>query len=77
MQAIFQITRPEDALVKLEIQVFEDGKKAFTQAILETIHDADAVQALLEQARFSVTRGNTLIPDPDRRSTTWYFIARK
>ena len=77
VQAIFQITRPEEALVKLEIQVFEDGKKAFTQAILETIHDADAVQALLEQARFSVSRGNTLIPDPDRRSTTWYFIARK
>ena len=77
VQAIFQITRPEEALVKLEIQVFEDGKTAFTQAILETIHDADAVQALLELARCSVTRGNTLIPDPDRRSTTWYFIARK
>lgn len=77
VQAIFQITRPEEALVKLEIQVFEDGKKAFTQAIFETIHDADSVQTMLEQARFSVTRGNTLIPDPDRRSTTWYFIARK
>ena len=77
VQAVFQITRPEESLVKLQVDVFEDGAKAFTQAIYETIHDVDAVQQLLEKAGFSVTRGNTLLPDPDRRSTTWYFIAQK
>ena len=77
VQAVFQITRPREALVQLQIRVFEDGKHAFTQTIHETIHDADLVQQLLEQAGFSVTRGSTLLPDSHRHSTTWYFIAQK
>ena len=75
--ARFQITRPAENRVRLQVQVFEDGKRTFTEDIFETVHDRQAILALLERRGFEVLRCAHRLPEEDGpEAATWFVIAR-
>jgi len=74
--ARFQITRPGETMVNLQLKVYENGELTFEENIRETVHDPDAVCNLLKGCDFSsVQRTDRLLPE--NKSTTWFVIARK
>lgn len=74
----FQMTRPTDRTVNLKIRVFEDGQEQLEENIRETLHDPEAVCALLGRCGFrEVKRADTLLPEEDSHGTTWFITARK
>ena len=77
ISARFQITRPQQNKVHLQTQVFEDGVHSFTEDIFETVHDRDAVLALLRRAGFSIEKCAHRLLDDGTDVATWYVIARK
>ena len=77
ISARFRITRPAETKVHLQTQVFEDGVHSFTEDIFETVHDRDAVLALLRQAGFSIEKCAHRLLDDGTDVATWYVIARK
>jgi SAM-dependent methyltransferase len=77
ISARFRITRPSETKVHLQTQVFEDGVHSFTEDIFETVHDRDAVLALLRQAGFSIEKCAHRLLDGGTDVATWYVIARK
>ena len=77
ISARFRITRPAETKVHLQTQVFEDGVHSFTEDIFETVHDRDAVLALLRRAGFSIEKCAHRLLDDGTDVATWYVIARK
>ena len=77
ISARFRITRPAEAKVHLQTQVFEDGVHSFTEDIFETVHDRDAVLALLRKAGFSIRKCAHRLLDDGTDVATWYVIAHK
>lgn len=74
----FQMTRPGDKKVNLQIRVFENGVLRFTENIRETIHDPAAVCHLLREAGFDILKCADQLPDnTEYHGTTWFIIARK
>ena len=77
ISARFQITRPGPDRVHLQTKVFENGVHSFTEDIYETVHDREAVLALLQQAGFEVVSCAHRLLDTAPEVATWYVIARK
>ena len=77
ISARFQITRPAAKRVHLQTQVFEDGVHSFTEDIFETVHDRQAVLALLREAGFVVEHCAHRLLEGSPEVATWYLIARK
>ncbi len=73
----FQMTRPAENAVKLQIRVYEDGKLQFEENICETVHDPALICQMLENAGFRTIRcADRLLPSQNK-STTWYITAKK
>lgn len=73
----FQMTRPGEKTVDLEIRVYDDGVLRLTETITETLHDPAAVCRMLREAGFrDVVCADRLLPEQNP-STTWYVTARK
>ena len=77
ISARFQITRPAENRVHLQTKVFEDGIPSFTEDIFETVHDRQAVLALLKKAGFSLHACAHRLLEDSPEVATWYVIARK
>lgn len=77
ISARFQITRPAAKRVHLQTQVFEDGVHSFTEDIFETVHDRQAILALLREAGFVVESCAHRLLEGSPEVATWYLIARK
>lgn len=74
----FQMTRPTEKTVNLQIRVYENGAEQFVENIRETIHDPVVICQLLEKCGFTVCKcSNQLLDDAKNHSTTWFVIARK
>ena len=73
----FQMTRPEPDLVNLKVRVFENGTLQFEENIRETVHDPNAVCALLEQSGFVVESCADRLLEDCNHGTTWFVVARK
>ena len=73
----FQMTRPEEKQVNLQIRVSEDGIEKFVENIRETIHDPEEICRMLRKCGFrQVQCADRLLPE-GTRSTTWYITAQK
>ena len=77
ISARFQITRPGEKQVRLQTQVFENGVHSFTEDIYETVHDRQAVLALLRRAGFAIVKCAHRLLDDGADVATWYIIAHK
>ena len=77
ISARFQITRPEENRVHLQTKVFEDGVHSFTEDIFETVHDRQAVLALLKQAGFEIHACAHRLLEDSPEVATWYVVSRK
>ena len=73
----FQMTRPGERQVNLQIRVYDQGSLQLEENIRETVHDPRQICDLLRQAGFSVVRcAHNLLPQ-DHAGTTWFVIAQK
>lgn len=73
----FQMTRPEERTVNLNICVYENGALQLEENIRETIHDPQKICELLRNCGFTVLRcGDRLLEDAGH-GTTWFVVARK
>lgn len=77
ISARFQITRPEEKKVHLQTQVFEDGVHSFTEDIFETVHELEAVCALLRRQGLQIERCAHRLLEDGTDVATWYIVARK
>ena len=76
--ARFQITRPAETKVHLQTQVFEDGVHAFTEDIFETVHDRQAIVAMLKKQGFELIKcAHRLSDSAGPEAATWFVIARR
>ena len=73
----FQMTRPGEGKVNLQIRVFEDGVEAFEENIRETIHDPQQICRMLQNCGFTVERCADSLLEDGSHGTTWFVIARK
>lgn len=73
----FQMTRPGEKQVNLQVRVYENGGLAFEENIRETIHDVTEVCALLRKCGFTVLRCADSLLEDGGHGTTWFVIARK
>lgn len=74
--AQFSVER-EERLIRLRTVVFEKGRRQFEEVITETLHDIDAVCALLADCGFAVLRRADNLLDGSGHGTTCYVIAKK
>jgi len=74
--ARFSVER-EGELIRLRTVVFEKGERQFEEVITETLHDIDAVCALLEECGFAVLRRAASLLDDGHHGSTCYIIAKK
>ena len=73
----FQMTRPGEKKVNLQIRVYEDGKLALEENIRETIHDPAEICRMLRDSGFSVVSCSDRLNEDDNHGTTWFVIARR
>ena len=74
----FQMTRPEENRVQLQIRVFENGVETFSEIIRETIHNVDVICKLLQIAGFQIIKCSHRLSDSTGTdATTWFMIAKK
>ena len=73
----FQMTRPGEGKVNLQIRVFEDGVEALEENIRETIHDPQQICRMLQNCGFTVERCADSLLEDGSHGTTWFVIARK
>ncbi len=73
----FQMTRPAETSVHLQIQVYEDGLLQVAETISETLYHPAVVLRMLQEAGFrNISCGDRLLPSQNK-STTWYMTAQK
>ncbi len=73
----FQMTRPTEQSVSLQIKVYEYGSLQFEENISETVHDPGSICQMLQTAGFQkIACADRLLPDQNK-STTWYITAQK
>ena len=73
----FQMTRPGEKKVTLQIKVYENGKLAFEENIRETIHDPAVVCRLLENSGFADVTCTDRLLEENHPGTTWFIIGRR
>jgi len=74
----FQMTRPAETRVQLQIRVFENGQEALSETIGETIHDVSVICSLLQNTGFHLIKcSHRLCDTTGRDTTTWFIIAKK
>lgn len=73
----FQMTRPGEKQVNLQIRVFEDGIEQFVENIRETIHDPEEVCRMLRKCGFRQVQCADRLLANQNKSTTWYVTAQK
>ncbi len=74
----FQMTRPSETRVTLQIRVYENGALQVDEIINETIHDPALICAQLCTCGFEVLKcADHLADDPGSHGCTWYIIAKK
>ena len=78
IKAQFLMTKNQDGIVQLKVTVWENGEQTFEEIITETVHDPEAICALLRKNGFEVLRcADQLLDDAEAHGTTWFIIARK
>ena len=77
ISAQFQITRPAGDKVHLQTKVFEDGVHSFTEDIFETVHDREAVCAMLRICGFELIQCAHRLLESSPEVATWYVVAKK
>lgn len=73
----FQMTRPGENKVNLQIRVYENGQEQFEENIRETVHDPHIICDLLRKSGLEVLRCADSLLDDGSHGTTWFVIARK
>ena len=73
----FQMTCPEEKQVNLKIRVYEEGELSFEENIRETVHQPEAICALLEKSGLHVLRCADSLCEDSGHGTTWFVIAQK
>lgn len=74
----FQMTRPTEKGVNLCIRVYENGQFTLEENIRETIHDPQAICALLQKCGFRLLQcDHQLSSRAEGTAATWFVIARK
>lgn len=74
--ARFSVER-EGRLIRLKVAVFENGEQQLEEVITETLHDIDAVCALLHRCGFAVLRCADSLLENAGHGSTCYIIAKK
>ena len=77
ISARFQITRPAENRVHLQTKVFEDGVHSFTEDIFETVHDREAICAMLLGCGFELRQCAHRLLEDSPEVATWYLVAQK
>lgn len=73
----FQMTRPGEKQVNLQIRVYDGEILQLEENIRETLHDPAQICGLLEQVGFTLVRcAHSFLPE-DHPGTTWFVIARR
>ncbi len=73
----FQMTRPGEKCVNLQIKVYEDGVLQFEENISETVHDPAVILRMLRSLGFREVRCTDRLLPGQNKSTTWYITAQK
>ena len=74
----FQMIRPEENRVQLQIRVFDNAEETFSEIIQETIHDVDGICKMLQNADFQIIKCSHRLSDTTGTdATTWFIIAQK
>ena len=73
----FQMTRPGDKQVNLQVRVYENGSLQFEENIRETIHDPAVICDLLRKTGFAVIKCADRLLETNNPGTTWFIIAKK
>ena len=73
----FQMTRPGDKRVNLQVRVYENGSLQFEENIRETIHDPAVICDLLRKTGFAVIKCADRLLETNNPGTTWFIIAQK
>ena len=73
----FQMTRPGDKQVNLQVRVYENGSLQFEENIRETIHDPAVICDLLRKTGFAVIKCADRLLETNNPGTTWFIIAQK
>ena len=73
----FQMTRPGEKQVNLQVRVYENGDLKLEENIRETIHDVTTICALLQTCGFTVLRCADSLLEDGGHGTTWFVIAKK
>ncbi len=73
----FQMTRPGENTVNLQIRVFKDGVLQFAENITETIHDPAVICGLLQKAGLREIRCADRLLEDGGHGTTWFITAQK
>lgn len=74
--ARFSVER-EGELIRLRVTVFENGEQQLEEVITETLHDIEAVCALLRRCGFEILRCADSLLDDGHHGSTCYIIAKK
>jgi len=78
IKAQFLITQDQEGIINLRTSVYENGILQFEENITETIHDPDAICALLRKCGFELVQcADQLLQDADAHGNTWFIIAKK
>ena len=73
----FQMTRPGDKRVNLQVRVYENSSLQFEENIRETIHDPAVICDLLRKTGFAVIKCADRLLETNNPGTTWFIIAQK
>ena len=76
VRAVFRTTR-QGPVVRLHIEVFENGRLTVEENILETLHPADTVRVMLEEAGFEIDRFGHRLLDDEGEAAAWFAAVRK
>ena len=76
-RSVFMTTQDPEGRIHLHVTVYEEGKNAVDEDIVEIIHDEYAVMQLLKKTGFEVLRcDHTLLDDQPGKGLTWFIIAK-
>ena len=78
VSAVFRTVREPGDVVRLRVEVRENGRFSFEENILEKLHDVEAVTALLRECGFAVELcAHRLLDDAGADAAAWFVAARK
>lgn len=73
----FQMTRPGEKQVNLNIRVYENDALQFEENIRETVHDPVCICNLLKNCGFAVRQCADRLLENGNPGTTWFVVAQK